>query len=685
MGEPSSVPSRLASLRSTLNAHRSTSPAAQAAHTDAARTSSAAAVVAPLAADTATGVRAPAPAPVSAQSSPAALALRSRLSGRIKQLRQLPSATAISDTPALSSASSADSESAASQTVDVERASPVTPAIGEAAHAMMTPPRPQASRLVVTPSFSGSTAHFPSLPTQVPKAFVNTSSPFLDPAGSAAPARSASSPSTNAEVDPALLRNGREVYDSGDVYEGQFFGNVKHGVGTYRSAKGGVYEGRWADGKRAGLGVMTFADQSRFEGHWREDIRDGFGQLTDSDGSVFSGIWKSSAIVSEAKVKFANGDEYAGEFQSGLPHGQGTYRFAEGSVYSGPLVQGLRHGFGRLALASGETYEGHWEYDFMSGSAKILFANGNAFQGHFSRGKMHGEGTYTYKDGDYYECHWQQNVKSGSMVYHFSSGDLLVGRYDANQPSGPVTFVSKKGYAIALPWSASAPTDASSHKTKLIAESTRVEALETLVRNFKIARSARPSVDELSSTPGASYSLPGSSSSIARQQPVASTSGSSTTSAGRHTPFASQPSGNCSCGSSKCPFVHILISSTFFTRTLLFGSARRLAGELILNQKRSSEPSATEKPRGSSRSTGSCSSANVHSRPSQSTDEGQASPSASTASSPPGSTQALVQRLRKDPSLQSLRSRNTLDSSAAGSQTNISRSSSARKPDTLIS
>lgn len=47
-------------------------------------------------------------------------------------------------------------------------------------------------------------------------------------------------------------------YPSGATYEGWWAANVKHGRGVYRYADGGKFEGEFVNGQRSGLGVRTW-------------------------------------------------------------------------------------------------------------------------------------------------------------------------------------------------------------------------------------------------------------------------------------------------------------------------------------------------------------------------------------------------------------------------------------------
>jgi hypothetical protein len=76
---------------------------------------------------------------------------------------------------------------------------------------------------------------------------------------------------------------------------------VKHGLGTYRFARGSEYTGDWADGKMHGWGVFVEeASGDRYEGHW-------------DHGERTLGLYA-----------FGNGDVYHGAFFHNKKHGRGV-------------------------------------------------------------------------------------------------------------------------------------------------------------------------------------------------------------------------------------------------------------------------------------------------------------------------------------------------------------------------
>ena len=68
---------------------------------------------------------------------------------------------------------------------------------------------------------------------------------------------------------------GKWVWGSGDVYEGQWDGQVRpHGKGRYVWYDGGdSYDGDWVHGLKEGRGVYTYANGAQYDGQWRNDVQ----------------------------------------------------------------------------------------------------------------------------------------------------------------------------------------------------------------------------------------------------------------------------------------------------------------------------------------------------------------------------------------------------------------------------
>ena len=83
---------------------------------------------------------------------------------------------------------------------------------------------------------------------------------------------------------------------NGEVYEGEFKENKKHGKGVYVWPSGNdrqQYAGEFKNGLYEGEGIMTYYDGTKYEGSFKEDKRTGHGKLTYSDGASYKGYFEN--------------------------------------------------------------------------------------------------------------------------------------------------------------------------------------------------------------------------------------------------------------------------------------------------------------------------------------------------------------------------------------------------------
>ena len=73
---------------------------------------------------------------------------------------------------------------------------------------------------------------------------------------------------------------GRQVYRSGECYDGQWERGLWHGVGTFVYADGQVWTGDWQHGERHGFGKLVRPDGMAIDGRWENGRVDSssFGQ-----------------------------------------------------------------------------------------------------------------------------------------------------------------------------------------------------------------------------------------------------------------------------------------------------------------------------------------------------------------------------------------------------------------------
>ena len=90
----------------------------------------------------------------------------------------------------------------------------------------------------------------------------------------------------------------KQIYSSGDWYEGELKNGLRHGKGIYQYANGDHYEGGFSEGKFDGYGIITYKNTgNRFEGNYVKGSRQGKGTFYYAGGTVVQGEWKDGKLV----------------------------------------------------------------------------------------------------------------------------------------------------------------------------------------------------------------------------------------------------------------------------------------------------------------------------------------------------------------------------------------------------
>ncbi|XP_067318431.1 radial spoke head 10 homolog B2 [Anolis sagrei] len=137
-------------------------------------------------------------------------------------------------------------------------------------------------------------------------------------------------------------------------YEGDFVYNVKSGWGIRCYKSGNIYEGQWERDMRHGSGRMRWLTTNQeYTGKWVDGIQHGFGTHT----------WYLKRIPGS---QYPLRNEYVGDFVNGDRHGCGKFFFASGAMYDGEWVYNKKHGMGKLVFKNGHVYEGEFIYDHIA-------------------------------------------------------------------------------------------------------------------------------------------------------------------------------------------------------------------------------------------------------------------------------------------------------------------------------
>jgi hypothetical protein len=89
-----------------------------------------------------------------------------------------------------------------------------------------------------------------------------------------------------------------KIYPNGDIYEGEWLNDKKHGQGKMTYANGDIYYGDWKNDKKHGQGIMAYVNADYvYEGGWLNDKKHGQGIMVYANGDVYDGDWVNDEPV----------------------------------------------------------------------------------------------------------------------------------------------------------------------------------------------------------------------------------------------------------------------------------------------------------------------------------------------------------------------------------------------------
>ncbi|XP_035878955.1 alsin isoform X3 [Phyllostomus discolor] len=192
--------------------------------------------------------------------------------------------------------------------------------------------------------------------------------------------------------------HGRGVlkWPDGKMYSGIFRNGLEDGYGEYRIPNKALnkedhYVGYWKEGKMCGQGVYSYASGEVFEGCFQDNMRHGHGllrsgKLTSSSPSMFIGQW-----VMDKKAGYGvfdditRGEKYMGMWQDDVCQGNGVVVTQFGLYYEGNFHLNKMMGNGVLLSEDDTIYEGEFSDDWtLSGKGTLTMPNGDYIEGCFS-------------------------------------------------------------------------------------------------------------------------------------------------------------------------------------------------------------------------------------------------------------------------------------------------------------
>uniref|UniRef100_A0A7S1J953 Uncharacterized protein n=1 Tax=Eutreptiella gymnastica TaxID=73025 RepID=A0A7S1J953_9EUGL len=237
---------------------------------------------------------------------------------------------------------------------------------------------------------------------------------------------------------------GQYVFANGNTYVGNFENDKRHGHGEYRWVCGDTYVGDWHEGKMHGKGVTTYANGNQYEGYFKEDRRDGHGKLVCVDGLTFDGMWKNNMRNGEGVLTFPNGDKYVGGWLDDQKHGKGKDTFVNGNFFEGVYAHNQKSGYGVMTFANRDIYEGEWSQDTMHGRGTYKFNNGYMYEGMWQHDLRHGHGVYKYNN-TVYDGEWVEDKRHGKGCMTIDDGvETYTGEWKGGKMDGKFVVAIKK-------------------------------------------------------------------------------------------------------------------------------------------------------------------------------------------------------------------------------------------------
>lgn len=120
-----------------------------------------------------------------------------------------------------------------------------------------------------------------------------------------------------------------------------------------------------------------------YEGNWKDNKRHGYGKQTFKNGTTYECMWIDDNPSAEVKVNFSNGDIYQGNIRDYKYEGYGkyTYVFSGIGYYKGYWKNGEKNG--HTVFDNGEIYDGDWKNGKRNGNGKMNFRDGSIIEGNW--------------------------------------------------------------------------------------------------------------------------------------------------------------------------------------------------------------------------------------------------------------------------------------------------------------
>eukprot|EP00434_Breviolum_minutum_P020702 symbB.v1.2.018256.t1/scaffold1449.1/size118046/7 len=223
---------------------------------------------------------------------------------------------------------------------------------------------------------------------------------------------------------PIEFSRRKHVFKSGAVYEGEWMGSERSGLGLQVWPDGAYYKGFWKANMASGKGMFKHSNGVVYTGQWRQSQAHGLGIYHDVDGE-----WMDDFPGGLGEARWTDKSKYAGNFLRGARHGTGEYTWPDGSKFTGQFKNNRIDGKGTWSSITGDKYTGQWQLSLKHGLGRYELADGQVYTGHYVEGEKDGFGIFEWSNGMSYKGYWNAGhpaaVAAGTLVEAPNEGEGL--------------------------------------------------------------------------------------------------------------------------------------------------------------------------------------------------------------------------------------------------------------------
>ncbi|CDW74102.1 UNKNOWN [Stylonychia lemnae] len=133
--------------------------------------------------------------------------------------------------------------------------------------------------------------------------------------------------------------------DTGDMYQGEYdtVNKQRDGRGRQIWSSGEVFDGFWKNGSRNGYGRYVYVSGNYCIGEWKDGKINGYGKYYYKSGSSYEGQWVNHKSEGLGLYKWISGQQYYGQWVNDKRQGVGVFTSKSGNIL-GQRKNGQDHG-----------------------------------------------------------------------------------------------------------------------------------------------------------------------------------------------------------------------------------------------------------------------------------------------------------------------------------------------------